>query len=81
MKQVPSIVGQGKVARGRTSSLNRLAPFAYSSESLFPRGSKSEPPLPPPNAREVNAFFQVCSNANIFKMERFTLGWNLRPPL
>ena len=51
------------------------------SASLLPCGSKSLPPLPPPIGNVVNEFLNTCSNPRNFKIERFTVGWNLKPPL
>lgn len=36
------------------------------SASLFPLGSKSDPPLPPPSGRPVNAFLKICSKPKNF---------------
>ena len=51
------------------------------SPSDLPLGSKSEPPFPPPIGRVVRLFLKTCSNARNFKIEAFTDGWNLNPPL
>mmetsp|Transcript_19807 Transcript_19807/g.55059 ORF Transcript_19807/g.55059 Transcript_19807/m.55059 type:complete len:212 (-) Transcript_19807:525-1160(-) len=51
------------------------------SPSERPLGSKSEPPLPPPRGRVVSEFLRICSNPRNLMTERFTEGWNLRPPL
>ena len=51
------------------------------SSSLLPLGSKSLPPLAPPMGRVVRLFFRICSKPRNFKMDRFTVGWNRRPPL
>ncbi len=51
------------------------------SASERPRGSKSEPPLPPPIGMPVRAFLKICSKPRNFTMPRFTEGWNRRPPL
>ena len=42
------------------------------SASLFPRGAKSDPPLPPPIGNVVKAFLKVCSNPKNFRMDRLT---------
>ena len=51
------------------------------SASDFPRGLKSEPPLPPPIGRVVRAFLKVCSKPRNLRIEGFTEGWKRRPPL
>ena len=51
------------------------------SASLFPRGAKSDPPLPPPIGNVVKAFLKVCSNPKNFRMDRLTEGWKRMPPL
>ena len=49
--------------------------------SLFPFGSKSVPPLPPPMGSVVSEFLKTCSKARNFRMPRFTEGWKRSPPL
>ena len=44
-------------------------------------GSKSLPPFPHHIGNHVNEFLNICSNPRNFKIDRFTLGWNLSPPL
>lgn len=44
------------------------------SASLFPLGSKSLPPLPPPIGRVVREFLNICSKPKNLMIERFTLG-------
>ena len=51
------------------------------SASLFPLGSKSEPPLPPPMGRPVRLFLNTCSKPRNLMMDRSTLGWKRSPPL
>ena len=51
------------------------------SASLLPLGSKSEPPLPPPMGRPVRLFLKICSKPRNLMTDRFTEGWNRRPPL
>ena len=51
------------------------------SESDFPLGSKSDPPLPPPIGNPVRLFLKICSNPRNLIMLRFTVGWKRRPPL
>jgi len=49
--------------------------------SLFPLGSKSEPPLAPPIGSVVRLFLKTCSKARNFSTLKVTVGWNRRPPL
>jgi len=51
------------------------------SVSLFPLGSKSDPPFPPPMGNEVRLFLKTCSKARNFRMPSVTDGWNRSPPL
>ena len=44
------------------------------SASDLPRGSKSDPPLPPPIGRLVSEFLKVCSNPRNLIMLKFTDG-------
>ncbi len=44
------------------------------SASDLPRGSKSEPPLPPPIGRVVREFLNTCSKAKNFIILKLTLG-------
>mgnify|MGYP002261145702 CR=1 FL=1 len=53
----------------RISKQNRIT-----SLSDLPLGSKSEPPLPPPMGRVVNAFLKICSKPRNLRMPRLTLG-------
>lgn len=48
--------------------------------SLFPLGSKSEPPLPPPIGREVKLFLKTCSKPKNLMIERLTEGCKRKPP-
>src|SRR5207253_7843251 len=48
--------------------------------SLFPLGSKSLPPLPPPIGSVVREFLNTCSKARNLRMPRLTEGWKRRPP-
>ena len=47
----------------------------------FPRGEKSEPPLPPPIGNVVSEFLNVCSKARNLRILRFTEAWKRIPPL
>src|SRR6201982_3384801 len=49
--------------------------------SVFPLGSKSAPPLPPPIGRPVSEFLKTCSNARNLMMLAQTVGWKHKPPL
>jgi len=65
----------------RASSVMNDWQNRMTSSSLFPFGSKSAPPLPPPIGSVVSAFLNTCSKARNFRTPRYTLGWNRRPPL
>ena len=65
----------------RNSSVMKLWQKRMTSASLFPLGSKSDPPLPPPIGSVVSEFLKICSNPRNFRMLKFTLGWNRSPPL
>ena len=49
--------------------------------SLFPDGSKSDPPLAPPIGNVVKEFLNTCSKPRNLRIERLTLLLNLNPPL
>ena len=51
------------------------------SDSLFPFGLKSDPPLAPPMDRVVSEFLMVCSKAKNLSTLWLTPGWNRSPPL
>ncbi len=65
----------------RYSSVMNAWQKRMTSASLLPRGSKSEPPFAPPIGRVVRLSLKDCSKARNFITERFTEGWNRRPPL
>ncbi|CAM8493654.1 hypothetical protein ESCOCP365M1_20400 [Escherichia coli] len=67
--------------RWRYSSVISAWQKRITSPSLFPFGSKSLPPLPPPIGRVVRAFLKVCSKPRNLRMERLTDGWKRIPPL
>ena len=58
----------------RASSVMKLWQKCMTSLSLFPFGSKSDPPLPPPIGSVVSEFLSTCSKARNFRMPRFTDG-------
>jgi hypothetical protein len=51
------------------------------SPSLFPAGSKSLPPLPPPMGSPVRLFLKICSKPRNLMMPGYTFFWNRSPPL
>ena len=63
-----------------SSRMNEEQNF-ITSKSLLPLGSKSDPPLPPPIGRPVNAFLKICSKPRNFKIPSLTVGWKRSPPL
>ena len=63
-----------------SSDMNDWQKF-ITSLSLFPFGSKSEPPFPPPRGRVVRLFFNTCSNPRNLRIPKLTEGWKRRPPL
>ena len=63
------------------STYIKLGQFIASTPSLFPRGSKSEPPFAPPIGSVVKLFLNVCSNPKNFIIDKFTDGWKRNPPL
>ena len=65
----------------RYNSLMKLWQKRITSRSLFPFGSKSDPPFPPPIGSVVNEFFNTCSNPKNLMILMFTDGWNRKPPL
>ncbi len=65
----------------RLSSVMKLWQKRMTSLLLFPLGSKSDPPFPPPMGSVVRLFLKTCSKARNFRMPRLTEGWKRRPPL
>ena len=68
------ITGLLAVASLAEDKPRKLWQNAMTSLSLFPLGSKSLPPLPPPMGRPVRLFFKICSSPKNLRMDRFTLG-------
>ena len=63
------------------SSVMKLWQKRMTSPSLFPFGSKSLPPLPPPMGSVVRLFFSTCSNPRNLMTDAVTDGWKRSPPL
>lgn len=58
----------------RYSSVMKDWQKRITSLSLLPRGSKSEPPLPPPIGSVVKAFLKICSKPKNLIMDKLTEG-------